>query len=364
MKRILLTGGGSGGHIYPLLAVAEKLQGNDLRYFGPKDDWSAYMTKAGIPVSVIAKAKLRRYFSLLNIIDGMKLIYSILQALVKVALFRPQIAFSKGGPSALPVLFACHAYGIPIIIHESDAVPGLTSRITGKWAKIVEVAWHEARTFFPDKDVRRVGLPLRSALHATPENTHEAKTAMDCEPEGLPVLLVIGGSQGSERINNFVVQNLGKLLTKYQVIHQVGSGNYEEYMRLYDVAKASLTMELRNRYHPCAYLETKLKNAYCAADCALSRSGSTIFELAAFGIPAVLVPLPESANGHQRANAYAYAKTGAGVVIEEENFLISIVLTELEKTIQPETHTKMSAAGITFAPTDAAERIAQDIMIL
>lgn len=363
MKRILLTGGGSGGHIYPLLAVAEKLQGNDLRYFGPKDAWSAYMLQAGIPVSGIAKAKLRRYFSFLTIIDSIKFAYSILQALVKVALFRPQIAFSKGGPCALPVLLACHLYGIPIIIHESDSVAGLTSRITGKWAKIVEVAWEETRAFFPNTDVRRVGVPIRSAITESKESAHSAKTAMECTEE-LPVLLIIGGSQGSERINNFVLENLVGLLTKFQIIHQTGSVNYEEYIQLYGTAKTSLTMELRNRYHPYAYLENKMGAAYRAADCALSRSGSALFELGVFGIPALLVPLPEAANDHQRVNAYAYAKTGAAVVIEEANLLSTIVITELEKITQPETHAIMSKAGYDFAPKDAAERIAKDILSL
>ena len=206
MKRIVLTGGGSGGHIYPLLAVAEKLQGNDLRYFGPKDAWSAYILQAGIPISGIAKAKLRRYFSILNAIDGIKFIYSLIQALIKVGIFWPHAAFSKGGPGALPVLLACRLYGVPIVIHESDAVAGLTNRVTGKWAKIVEVAWDEARSFFPDKEIHRIGIPLRADLTGTHISKHEAKIAMGCV-SNLPTLLIIGGSQGSERINNFVLEN-------------------------------------------------------------------------------------------------------------------------------------------------------------
>ena len=364
MKRILLTGGGSGGHIYPLLAVAEKLQGNNIRYFGPQDAWSAYIRQAGIPIATIAKAKLRRYFSLLNAVDAIKFIYSILQALIKVALFSPHVAFSKGGQCALPVLFACKIYGVPILIHESDAVAGLTSRTTGKWAKIVEVAWEEARAFFPNTTVNRVGIPLRNALTKNKETAHDAKIAMECDPNGLPVLLIVGGSQGSERINDFVLKNLTELLARFQIIHQIGSANYESHMRLYEVAKSSLTMELRNRYHPYAYLENKMATAYRAADIALSRSGSAIFELAAFGIPAILIPLSESANGHQQANAYAYAKTGASIVIEEPNFLESIVIAELEKIIQKETRMAMSVAARAFTPTNATELIAKDILSL
>lgn len=363
MKRILLTGGGSGGHIYPLLAVAERLAGNDLRYFGPKDAWSAYMVRAGIPVAGIAKAKLRRYFSVLNAIDSVKFAWSILQALTKVALFRPHAAFSKGGPGALPVLFACRLYGVPIVIHESDAVPGLTSRVTGKWAKIVEVAWNEARAAFPGKDVRRVGVPLRAELAGTPIPKKEARTLFECNDE-LPVLLIVGGSQGSERLNDFTVANLASLLARYQVIHQTGSANYERHMRLYETAKTGLTIELRNRYHPYAYLETKMKAAYSAADCAISRSGSAVFELAAFGIPAVLVPLPEAAHGHQRANAAAYADAGGAITVEEDNLSAAIVLKQLEKIMVPETHAAMAEAGRAFAPQDAAERIARDTINL
>lgn len=363
MKRILLTGGGSGGHIYPLLAVAEKLTGNELRYFGPKDAWSAYMIQAAIPVSGIAKAKLRRYFSLLNAVDGIKFVYSILQALVKVAVFRPHVAFSKGGPCALPVLFACRLYGVPIIIHESDTVPGLTSRVTGKWAKIIEIAWHETRIFFPNKEVRRVGIPLRADLAGPRIPAREAKTIMECSDD-LPVLLIIGGSQGSGRINDFVLENLAELLSRYQIIHQTGSANYESHMRLYETAKMSVPMELRKRYHPYAYLENKMKGAYSSADCAISRSGSAIFELAAFGIPAVLVPLPEAAHDHQRANAAAYAAAGGAIVVEENNLSGAIVLKQLEKILVPETHATMAEAGYKFTPTDAAERIAKDILSL
>jgi UDP-N-acetylglucosamine--N-acetylmuramyl-(pentapeptide) pyrophosphoryl-undecaprenol N-acetylglucosamine transferase len=319
------------------------------------------MIQAGIPVSGIAKAKLRRYFSILNAIDGVKFIYSVLQALVKVGIFWPHVAFSKGGPCALPVLLACHIYGVPIIIHESDAVAGLTSRITGKWAKIVEVAWDEARVFFPNKDVRRVGIPMRSALRDSKESQHDAKIAMGCDPTQ-PVLLVIGGSQGSERINNFVLENLAELLAKFQIIHQIGSINYEAHMRLYEAARLSLTSELQKKYHPYAYLENKMGTAYRAADCALSRSGSALFELAAFGIPAILVPLPEAAHDHQRANAYGYAKQGAATVIEENNFLGAIVMHELAKIMQKETHDAMSPAACAFAPLDAAECIAKDIL--
>lgn len=363
VQRVLLTGGGTGGHIYPLIAVAERLTGKNIRYFGPKDVWSKELIHAGIPVSKITTAKLRRYFSLYNLIDGPKFLWSIAEALIKVALFRPHAAFSKGGPTALSVLFACHVYGIPIIIHESDAVPGLTSRVTEKWATIVEVAWEEARCFFKNLDVRRVGVPLRRIFTEPALNAHDAKLNMECNLN-TPVLLVIGGSQGSERINNFVMENSEELLKRFQIIHQTGSANYENVMRLWETARRSLPVELQKRYHPYAYLENKMASAYGAANCALSRSGSALFELAAFGIPSVLVPLSEAAHDHQRVNAYAYTKVGAAIVVEEDNLGGTLVINQLEKILQTETHRAMSAAARAFAPLDAAEKIARDILAL
>jgi len=363
MKRILLTGGGSGGHIYPLLAVAEKLTGHTVRYFGPHDIWHKQVVRAGIPTSHIAKAKMRRYFSLIYILDTIKLAWSFAQALIKVGLFRPDVAFSKGGPSALPVLFACKLYGVPIIIHESDSVPGITSRITGKWATILEVAWDEVCTFFPHANVRRVGIPLRTDITTTSLSKKEARTAMTCS-SNLPVLLIIGGSQGSERINTFVLENLKELLAQYEIIHQIGSVHHKKYMRLYEARKTTLPAEYEGRYHPHAYLENTLQAAYSAADCAISRGGSVIFELAHFGIPAVLIPLPEAAHDHQRINAYAYAKKGAGVVIEENALNANTVLQKLETIMTETMHANMIAAGHAFAPNDAAERIANDILSL
>jgi UDP-N-acetylglucosamine--N-acetylmuramyl-(pentapeptide) pyrophosphoryl-undecaprenol N-acetylglucosamine transferase len=363
MKRIALTGGGSGGHIYPLLAVAEYLKGNELRYFGPRDEWSVLIEKAGIPVSGIVKAKLRRYASFHNILLAITLPLSVVQALIKIMLFRPHVAFSKGGPGALPVLFACKLYGVPIVIHESDAVPGITSRITGKWARIVETAWEESKIYFPHNDVRRVGVPLRADLAATHISKDEAKKIMECG-ENLPILLVLGGSQGSERINNFILENLNTLLTHYQIIHQTGTTNHNNYIKRYNAIQASLPPELTKHYHPHAYLEKNIKAAYIAADCAMSRSGSVVFELAAFGVPALLIPLPNSANGHQVANAQAYVAQGAGIAIEENDLHITPVIEALRAITNPENHAAMTSKGYAMTQKNAGSKISEDILSL
>lgn len=370
MKRILITGGGTGGHIYPLIAVAQKIQeitANQsievrLRYFGPADVYSAYITKEGIPISRIANAKLRRYFSLLNIIDGPKLLWAILQAIVKVALFWPHAAFSKGGPGALPVLFACSLYHIPIIIHESDTVPGLTNQISARWAHTIELGWEKTKKFFPNKNTRVVGVPLRSDLFKKLSmNGRDAKIDMRCTPHE-PVVLILGGSQGSQRINDFILQNLEGLLLQCQIIHQIGSGNYEAYQTFINPLIKILPEEQQKKYHPYAYLENTMATAYAAADCIISRSGSIIFEIAAFGKPSILIPFPEAANGHQQINAYEYAKTGAAVVIEENNLGGTRIIAELNKILtDPATREAMVQAARAFAKLDAAEKIAEDI---
>lgn len=371
MKRILLTGGGTGGHIYPLIAVAQKLkeiaasQSIEVRlqYFGPVDIYSAYITKENIPISRIANAKLRRYFSLLNIIDGPKFLWAVAQALVKVALWWPHIAFSKGGPGALPVLFACHIYHIPIIIHESDSVPGLTNEISARWIHTIELGWEKTREFFPNKNTKIIGVPLRSdLLKKLFMSERDAKIDMRCNPYE-PVVLVLGGSQGSQRINDFILQNLEDLLAHCQIIHQIGSGNYSAYqISIHPIVKA-LSLELQKKYHPYAYLENTMATAYAAADCVISRSGSVIFEIAAFGKPSLLIPLPEAAHDHQRINAYEYAKTGAAIVVEENNLGGARVIAEIHKILtNSATHETMSKAAKAFARLDAATAIAHDIL--
>ena len=153
--RILITGGGSGGHIFPLVAIAKQLQQQAiksnldlmLRYYGPRDIYTSYITREDIEAKSIVISKLRRYFSLKNFIDLPKFVFSIFQSLFKIYWFMPSVAFSKGGPGALPVLIACRFYNIPVIIHDSDAIPGLTNTVSGKWSRQIELGFASAKSF-------------------------------------------------------------------------------------------------------------------------------------------------------------------------------------------------------------------------
>ena len=356
-KRILLTGGGTGGHIYPLIAVARKLKKLDsmveLKYFGPKNIFSFYLMGEGIAIKHITSSKIRRYFSFLNFLDGFRFVWSVFQAFFKVYFYMPDVCFSKGGPGSVPVVWACRFYRIPIVIHESDSVPGRANLIASKYAKIIELGFESTAQYFPPR-VKVVGNPVREEVLRFVDPAEARRTfKLDASRK---TIFVFPGSQGATRINDFIYKNLDSLLAKYQIIHHVGNENYVEYMHRFE--------KLPDGYFVAAYFENNLPEAYGAADLVISRAGAmTIFELAALGKPAILIPLPESANDHQKENAYQYAKTGAAIVIEQENLLINLLESQLNQLLDsPEKLKFMSQAAKNFYKPDATEIIVKDIL--
>ncbi|MEK9186318.1 MAG: UDP-N-acetylglucosamine--N-acetylmuramyl-(pentapeptide) pyrophosphoryl-undecaprenol N-acetylglucosamine transferase, partial [Patescibacteria group bacterium] len=326
--RILLAGGGTGGHMYPLIAVAKEIQRQtpfaEIAYAGNPGRFDIDLKAVNIKILKLATAKWRRYFSLLNFLDIPKFFWSLAQAFWKIYWFMPDAIFSKGGPGALPAILACRFYLVPIVIHESDTVPGMTTMIAAKQAKKIFLAFGEAEKYFEKADVEVVGQPVREEILNSPSKNQTRKQLGFTED--LPLVLFIGGSQGSERLNDFVIANLGSLLQNYQVLHQAGENNYREYAEEYEVEKRRISPSLLNHYKVVPYFnndsEISMTGALAAAEVIVSRAGAgAIFEIAASGKPAILIPLPESARNHQESNAYAYQKTGAAVLIEEENLL-------------------------------------------
>lgn len=367
--RVLLTGGGTGGHIYPLVAVAQKLRGIDIHYFGNPGLFRDYLQRNGIKIHKIASSKWRRYFSLYNLLDIFKFLWSIFQSLWKVFWVMPDAAFSKGGPGSLAIIFACRFYRIPIIIHESDAISGLANRISARYAEKIELAFEEAGASFENigakTGIKVVGQPVRSELLVAGGDSSQAKNSFGFT-QSLPVLLVMGGSRGSEKINEFVLNNFEAIVSKFQVLHSVGLNNYSDYRNEFEFISKDINPYLLKRYYFVSYFEQNLASAYDAADLIVSRAGAgAIFETAAKGKPSILIPLPNSANGHQDQNAYIYTKTGAAVVVEEENLLINIFINEALKIVaNPTLMEKMSVAAKSFFKSDAADAIAEDILNL
>lgn len=380
--RILFTGGGTGGHIYPILAVAEKLKKAaqeknitpDLYYIGSPENYAEILNSENIKVSKIVSAKLRRYFDLRNIIDIPKLFISLIQSFWKVFFLMPDVLFSKGGPGAFPVALACRFYNIPIIIHESDSVAGLTNLMSSRYAEKIGISFASAQDSFLNYfksefkkqkiagKIALVGNPIRSFL--TKEGSQEAaKKEFGFNPQ-YPLILVICGSQGSMNVNDFLLNSATGLISEnIQVLHQTGIKNFEDFNKeLNNIIPAS--GDKKSFYKAVPYFDKNIRDAYLAADVVISRSGSgSIFEIAAMGKPSILIPLADSASDHQRKNAYEYSNSGAAVVMEESNLKTNIFIFELKKMFEnKENLKKMSEAAEKFSKSDAAEIIAEEII--
>ena len=373
--KALLTGGGSGGHVYPLVAVAQELKRLaiekglivELHYLGPNDEYATTLQNETIELHSLVSGKLRRYFSLANIVDVPKFFFSFFQALAKVFWLMPDIVFSKGGTGALPVVFAGWFYRIPVVIHESDAMPGLTNLLSSRFASRIAVSFERALNYFNQRKTACIGSPIRPKLLKDRPEKGAAKEELGFDPKE-PLLLILGGSQGSRRIDEFIVAHLPGLMKETQILHQTGLAKYAEIEKLARAALMGVPIktEVSHRYQALGYLDQNMKAAFAAADLVVSRAGSgTIFEIAAYAKPSILIPLLESANDHQRVNAYEYAKTGAAIVIEESNLLPGIFLNQVRDVLKNKTlANKMSLAAGKFFKPGAAEIIAQEILAI
>ncbi|TSC60887.1 MAG: UDP diphospho-muramoyl pentapeptide beta-N acetylglucosaminyl transferase [Parcubacteria group bacterium Gr01-1014_107] len=366
--KILLTGGGSGGHFYPIIAVAEALNElireqhlvePKLFYMAPHPYNQGLLYNNKIIFKKTPAGKLRRYFSLLNLLDTLKTLLGIIKSIWTVFTIYPDVAFGKGGYASFPPLLAAKLLRIPVIIHESDIVPGRVNLWAGKFAKRIAVSFPETARFFTEGKVAFTGNPIRKEiLNPLSEGAREL---LKLEKE-VPVILVLGGSLGAELINNIITVVLPQLLQDYQVIHQVGVRNFEEMEKILEVALYQNTY--KNRYRIFSYLNTQaLRMAAGAADLVISRAGSTIFEIACWQIPSIIIPITDSNDDHQRKNAFTYARSGACTVIEEANLTSHILVQEVERILKDKRIQESMRKGASiFAKRDAARVIAQEII--
>ncbi len=358
MKKILLVGGGTGGHIMPLLAVADeiiKLGGRNIRldYIGPRSRFFGEFEKRGIRTHSVVQSKMRRYLSAANVVDGVKFVAGFFESVGKISFIRPHVLFSKGGPGALAVVLAAWVCGVPIIVHESDTVPGVTNRTSAKFAKKIIIAFPEAARYFDEGRTLVIGNPVRPAVLEKLPDRDAARAAFGLSG-GKPVVFVVGGSQGAQRMNKFIVDNLGSFSGRFQIIHQAGAANVNG------------LPEESDGYKPFGFMDTeRMKEAYVAADAIVSRAGaSSIAEIAAFGKPSIIIPLPAEIVGeHQILNARAYAASGAAVVIEEKDLTLRKFSETVAKILDDGiTRDKMSYAAKAFAKPEAAKDIARKVL--
>ncbi|EKE11271.1 MAG: undecaprenyldiphospho-muramoylpentapeptide beta-N-acetylglucosaminyltransferase, partial [uncultured bacterium] len=253
---------------------------------------------------------------------------------------------------------AAWAYRIPVLIHESDAVPGLANSILGKFADRVAVSYPSAEGEFLANQVVLTGNPLRADI-----NNGDAQKAIKqfSLHEERKTILVIGGSQGARVINNKVLSVLPELLDKYQIIHQTGEVNFEEVKHRAGEMGYKIG---REGYHAMPFIGQEMKDIYAASDLVISRAGAnSIAEIAANGKPSILIPLEGSANDHQRMNAYSLAKLGACIVLDENNLGKNIFLSRIEEIMNnEELRQKLSKNIQSFYHPDATERIANGVL--
>ncbi len=368
--KLIFTGGGTGGHIFPIIAVVREIrkayQGKDIKFFyvGPKDEFSLILlSQEGIKVKTVLSGKIRRYLGIKalfqNFIDVfIKIPIGFFQAFFYLFFLAPDLIVSKGGFGSVPGVMAGRLLQTPIFLHESDIAPGLANRFLSRFSLKIFVSFPKTEYFKPSKMIL-VGNPIRREI--LEESKKEAQEIFKLTKEK-PVILVLGGSQGAQRVNDRILEILSDLLQNFEVIHQTGKANFKQVQA---EAKVVISKDLEKYYHPFPFFkEQEIEKAYRLADLIVSRAGSgSIFEIAAFGKPCILIPLPKSAQNHQVKNAYSYAQNGACQILEEPNFTAHFFLERLKYLFShPQELEKMKKAAKQFSRPEAAAILAKHIL--
>lgn len=368
--KIFMVGGGTGGHFYPLIAVAEALRAEvpnaaelSLGYVGPDPFDKAELDRLGITFVSCPAGKVRRYISVLNFIDIFKTLFGFAVAFIKLLLAYPDVILSKGGYTAVPILFAARVLRIPVVIHESDAKMGRANALAVSYATYIAVSYPQLLDTLPKEKTARTGIPMRASLRAPAADQAQAYQAFGITDMQTPVILVLGGSLGAENVNLLMMDALNLLLPSYTIIHQTGKTHAET---IQDMASELVRdPALTPRYIMRPYLSAEeMHQALSIASVVISRAGSgAISEIALHGKPSILIPIPEEVSHDQRTNAYAYADTGAAYVLEEANMHEHILASMLDEIMNnATTYITMSDAAHAFAQPDAAQKVAHALV--
>ncbi len=321
MKRIILTGGGTAGHVTPNIALVPQLRelGFDIQYIGSYDGIEKKLIEEmDISYHGIASGKLRRYFDLKNFSDPFRVAKGFFQAKKLLKQLNPDVIFSKGGFVTVPVVQAAKTLHIPVIIHESDMTPGLANRLAIPAASKVCCNFPETISHLPEGKAVVTGCPIRAELRSG--NRLEALKFCGF-PADKPVLLIIGGSLGSVAVNTAIRNILPQLLKSFQIVHLCGKGNVEESLK--DTAG----------YIQFEYIKNELADLFALADIVVSRAGANaICELLELRKPALLIPLSAAASrGDQILNAKSFKKQGFSDVLEEEQITSDLLLKKINE---------------------------------
>lgn len=333
MKCIVFTGGGTAGHIFPGLAIAESLPKDiTIIWLGSRNGLDRRLVSSMPTVKFISipSGKYRRYFSFKNFIDIFKIIYSFFVSFFILLKLRPILLFSKGGFVSTPPCVAAYLLRIPVITHECDASPGLATRLNSFFATKILTSYPDTMKFFKVKYRRKIiytGNPVRSVFYnATGEKTKDFLGEIPSKP----LLLVLGGSLGAQQINELIYKHIHLLSQDFCIIHQTGSSNIGKAEKLLEELKKE-NCASSHFYRPFAFIKEELPDLIASASIVISRSGSnTVWELATLGATMVLIPLEKiSSRGDQIENALFFSKKNAaimlrGAMLEDDSFMKTI----------------------------------------
>lgn len=355
--RVLIAAGGTGGHIYPALAVARslrtRLEPPELAWIGGRRGLEAALVPpSGIPFRRLLVRSLRSTGRDIHLVlDPLRLAASVPQALWEMLRRRPAAVFTTGGYVAIPVLLAARVLGVPAVLWEGNVVPGRSVRATARLAAAIAVTDVRTCEALAAGRCYETGTPIRDPRTIDREAAREGFGI----PAAERLILVFGGSQAVRRFSAAVAEALPSLVERYAVLHVTGEAGHADAL----AAREALPAERRARYRPVPFLADEMTAALAAADLVVGRAGSsTLAECAAFGLPLVCVPYPHAA-GHQRVNAEAYAASGAARLVADEAFDAAALLDAARLLDDPVAHVAMSAAARAAGRPGAADAVAE-----
>ncbi len=351
----MFTGGGTGGHIYPGLAVIEELrhqgfQGRIAWIGSEKELDRSIVAEQGVEYFAIPSGKFRRELSLRNVTDLWRIVAGYMRAKAILKSLRPSLLFSKGGYVSVPPCRAAVSLGIPVITHESDTSPGLATRLNSKRASLILTSWEATAAYFPEPlraKVVRAGNPIRPALFRGDAERGLEMLGFDKER---PLLFVLGGSQGAREVNDLVLASLPLLCPSVQIVHQTGRANFDEV-----TAGIPDDSAIRASYRPLSYIGPEIADIYAASTVIAGRAGAgTVWEAASLGKPMVLIPLAGSGTrGDQVENAALAAQAGAAMALEGAQLSPAAFADAVKKYLHRETYDSAVRACYSIASIPA-----------
>lgn len=361
-------GESAAGHLSPIIAVYEAIKKTSQKSPSQEVEFMLISSQShflrevfedtGIAYKVIITPKFYSSPSAIQIISGIPLyIIGFFQSLIHVFNYMPDVIFSKGGYVSLPVVVAGWMFQIPIIIHESDAIPAFIDKLISRFAKRIAISFEQNKEFYSAKKIFFTGNPTREFISEGDRKKGMKDFVLN---EEKPTVLILGGSEGAEKINELVLNILSDLLGKYQIIHQCGIGNYDKIRTVVE----KMNIPNLNDYHIFPFFKKRIADAYAACDLIISRAGAnTVSEIMIVGKPSVLIPLSESISDEQTKNAFYYSEAGAAILLSEKNLKPHLLLSVIDDIFKNRLKMlEIQKSARSLAQPLAAQKIADEVV--